>query len=80
MKSHLVSALAVQSVGGERTPIKAARHLEGLDVLSCAQATGALSDDARQTHLLLHINLRSTAKVLVNSKVTSSEKRFGLIL
>lgn len=62
--SHLVPPLALQPVGGVRVSIKAARHLEGLDVLSCAHATGALRDDARQTHLLLHVNLLLTTRHL----------------
>lgn len=55
--SNLVPPLAIHSVSSVSVSIKAARHLEGLDVLSRAHATGTLSDDARQTHLLLHINL-----------------------
>lgn len=55
--SNLIPLLAIHFVSDVGVSIKAACHLEGFDVLSCAQATGTLSDDARQTHNLLHINL-----------------------
>lgn len=55
--SHLVPSLAICSVSGVSVSIKAISHLEGLDVLSGAHSARALSDDARQTHLLLHIYL-----------------------
>lgn len=64
--SNLVSPLAFHSVSRVRAPIKAARHLEGFDILSRAHSTGSLSDDACQTHLLLHIYLLSTSQVLVS--------------
>lgn len=57
MLSNHVSPLAIHSVSRIPNSVQAARHLESLDVLSCAQATGALSDDARKTHLLLQVNL-----------------------
>lgn len=60
LRSHLVPPLPIHPVRCIRVSIKAARHLEGLDVLGCTHSTGALSDDACQTHLLLHINLEST--------------------
>lgn len=55
--SHLVPLLVSYSVGGVSVSIKADCHLEGLDVLSSAHTACTLSDDACQTHLLLHINL-----------------------
>lgn len=58
--------MAIHSVSGVRVSIKAARHLEGLDVLRRAHATGALSDDACQTHLLLHVDLLLTSQTSVN--------------
>lgn len=54
---HLVPLFAICSVSGVSVSIKAACHLEGLDVLSTAHTARTLSDDACQTHLLLHINL-----------------------
>lgn len=68
--SNLVPPLAVHFVSSICVSIKAARHLEGLDVLSRAHATGTLRDDARQTHLLLHIDLLLTSQPL--SQICSS--------
>lgn len=53
----LVPPLALHFKGSICIPIQAARHLKRLDVLSSSHAAGALSDDARQTHLLLQVNL-----------------------
>lgn len=53
----LVPPLALDFMSGVCAPIQAAGHLKGLDVLRRSQATGALSDDARQTHLLLQVDL-----------------------
>lgn len=55
--SDLVPPLALNLLSSVRAPVQAARHLKCLDVLGRSQATGALSDDARQTHLLLQVNL-----------------------
>lgn len=55
--SDLVPPLALNLLSSVRAPIQAARHLKRLDVLGRSHATGALSDDARQTHLLLQVNL-----------------------
>ena len=56
---HLVLPLALRSEGSVGHPVKAGRHLEGLDVLRGAHATGALGDEACQTHLLQQVDLRS---------------------
>lgn len=68
--SHLVPPLAVQPVSSVWVSVKAACHLEGLDVLSCAHAAGALRDDARQTHLLLHVNLFTVTRCLLDPFTT----------
>lgn len=55
--SYLVSQLALHPESSVHIPIEATRHFKGLDVLSRAHATGTLSDDSCQPHLLLHIYL-----------------------
>lgn len=55
--SHLVLPLAEGFECGICLPVEAVGHLEGLDVLSSAHATGPLGDYACQPHLLLQINL-----------------------
>lgn len=77
--SHLVPPLALHSVGHVSVSIEAARHLEGLDVLSRAHSTGALSDDARQTHLLLHVDLLLTGQALITA-LTARPRHFKAVL
>lgn len=56
--SDLFPPQTVPSVGDVTDSIQAARHLEGLDVLGRPHPTGPLSDDPRQAHLLLHVDLQ----------------------
>ena len=49
---------AVHSENGVGVAVEAGGDLEGLDVLGCAHAARALSYDARQTHLLPHVDLK----------------------
>lgn len=53
MNYHQVFVLALGSVHGKCSPIQAGRHLEGFDELGAAHATGALGNDASETHLPL---------------------------
>lgn len=69
--SDLFLPQAVPFVGDITGSIQAARHLEGLDVLGRPHPTGPLSDDPRQAHLLLHVDLK-------RSKVKDQHHYFAL--
>lgn len=50
-------SLTIGSIGGVSSSVNAARHLKGPDTLRRPHATGALGDDAGQTHFILQVDL-----------------------
>lgn len=54
---YIVFSLSICSVHGVCPAVQAGGHLEGLDKLSCAHATGALCHNSCEAHLSLHVNL-----------------------
>lgn len=75
-------SLTIGSIGGVSSSVNAARHLKGPDTLRRPHATGALGDDAGQTHFILQVDLepqKDSCVLAVLMSVFHHSLRFWLV-